>query len=78
MENNQQIQIGSIVKINTEATHQESQKPLNGMYGSVYHKDEELDEYIVSVAELNGIQLPFSASELVLIDNSSALLLSPM
>ncbi len=71
---NNKIKKGSIVRIKTDAVHQESQKPLDGMHGSVYEYDEEYDEYIVSVAELNGAQLPFSKKELVLTDNSYALL----
>lgn len=70
------LKIGSIVKIQTDAVHQETQKPLNGMHGSVYYIDEEMDEYIVSVSNLNGVQLPFSKDELVIIDNSSALLVA--
>jgi hypothetical protein len=69
----EKIKKGSIVRLQTNAIHQESQKPLNGMHGSVY--DSNIDgDYIVSVAELNGVQLPFSEEELVVVDNSSSLL----
>ena len=74
MNDNTKLKIGSIVKIQTDAVHQESQKPLDGMHGSVYYADSEMDEYIVSVAELNGVQLPFSKAELVIVDNNYALL----
>lgn len=69
MGNKNKIKIGSIVRIQTEAIHQESQKPIHGMHGQVY--DTNLyGEFIVSVAELNGTQLPFSEDELVITDNT--------
>ena len=49
MNDNTTLKIGSIVKIQTDAVHQQSQKPLDGMHGSVFYTDSELDEYIVSV-----------------------------
>ena len=69
MGNKNKIKIGSIVKISTNAIHQESQKPLDGMNGQVYGSNSDCD-FIVSVAELNGTQLPFSEDELVVIDNT--------
>lgn len=69
---NKQIKQGSIVRIQSDAIHQETQRPLKGMHGKVYDSNI-AGELIVSVAELNGVQLPFSEDEIIVIDNSPAL-----
>lgn len=69
---NKKIRLGSIVRIQSDAIHQETQKPLNGLHGKVYDSNI-AGEFIVSVSELNGVQLPFVEEELFVIDNSQAL-----
>jgi xanthine dehydrogenase iron-sulfur cluster and FAD-binding subunit A len=68
---NNKIKTDSHVKIQTNSIHQETQKPLDGMHGSVCGLNT-YGEWIISVAELNGVKLPFSEEELILIEGTHA------
>lgn len=58
------MKTGTKVKIETDAVHQTSQRPLRGMTGQVIANlaDESI---IVSLEQLGGLALPFSEAELI-------------